>query len=59
LNGTIAELDAWLAGAREMDVPEAYWLEIDYQRAIYATERDWLSRLVDRLESKDLPWPRP
>ena len=59
LNGTIAELDAWLAGARDMDIPEAYWLENDYQRAMYATQRDWLSRLVDRLESKDLEWPRP
>jgi DNA-binding PadR family transcriptional regulator len=59
LNGTIAELDAWLAGAREMDIPEGYWLESDYLRAMYATERDWLSRLVDRLESKDLEWPRP
>lgn len=59
LNASIAELEAWLAGARDMDVPEAYWLGMDYQRAMFTTERDWLSRLVDRIESKDLEWPRP
>jgi DNA-binding PadR family transcriptional regulator len=59
LNASIAEFEAWLARARGLDVPEAYWLAVDYQSAMYATERDWLSRLVDRIESKDLPWPRP
>jgi DNA-binding PadR family transcriptional regulator len=58
LNGSIAELDAWLAGAKGMNVPEAYLLAGDYQRAMFTTERDWLSRLVDRIESKDLEWPR-
>ncbi|MGH3969560.1 MAG: PadR family transcriptional regulator, partial [Mycobacterium sp.] len=58
LNARIAELAAWQEGARGMDVPEPYWLEIDYSRAMHTTERDWLSRLADRIESKDLAWPR-
>lgn len=57
LQGTIAELDAWVDGAQAMKVAEAYWLAVDYLRAMHATERDWLNRLADRIESKELPWP--
>ncbi|MGH3492340.1 MAG: PadR family transcriptional regulator [Sciscionella sp.] len=59
LDCNIAEADAAMQGARGMDVPEPYWLVLDYQRAMYATERAWLARLADRIESKDLTWPRP
>jgi DNA-binding PadR family transcriptional regulator len=58
LNASIAEMDAWIAGARELVVPEAYYLEADYQRAMHITERDWLSRLADRIQNKEIEWPR-
>lgn len=58
LQGALAEMQAWLDGARTMDVPEAYWLAVEYQHAMTTTERDWLSHLADRIESKELSWPR-
>lgn len=58
LQGLIDEMDAVVAAVREQDVAEAYWLVADYLRAVYTTERDWIAHTKDRIESKDLPWPR-
>lgn len=55
----VDEFDSLIAIARNDEVPEAYWIAADYLRVLHSTERDWLRRLADRIESKDLPWPRP
>jgi DNA-binding PadR family transcriptional regulator len=59
----VADLDVWLTtvdeaitAARENQVPEPYWMGADYIRTQIASERDWLATLIDRIESKDLPW---
>jgi DNA-binding PadR family transcriptional regulator len=57
LQQLIDEVDALIASARTRDVPEAYWVTADYLRAMHTTERDWIAHLIDRIESKDLPWP--
>ncbi len=58
LQAQIDELTEWISGARRMGVDEAYWLAADYERAQQRAERGWLRRLADRIESKELPWPR-
>lgn len=58
LQKLVDETDVVIAGAQDRQVPEAYWLVADYLRAQLITERDWLRRLADRIESKDLPWPK-
>jgi DNA-binding PadR family transcriptional regulator len=59
----IEDLDRWLAeiaaavdSARELQVPEAYWMGADYIRAQVTAERDWLTTTIERIESEDLPW---
>jgi DNA-binding PadR family transcriptional regulator len=38
------------------DVPRLYWLNVDYDRAVRAAQLAWLQRIVDELESGELPW---
>ena len=49
-------------GARERMLPLIYdelrSLAAEYLRVMLAAERDWLRTTIDRLETKDLPWPR-
>jgi DNA-binding PadR family transcriptional regulator len=52
----VAELDEAIAGVTERQVPEQFWLAADYNRAVLAAERDWLTTLLQRIESKDLSW---
>jgi DNA-binding PadR family transcriptional regulator len=59
LQTLIDEITVVARGAQHEQVPEAYWLAADYLVAVHTTERDWLRRLADRIESKDLPWPTP
>ena len=57
LDELVADVEQISAGAREHGVPEVYWLTAEFLRAMRATERDWIARLIDRIESKDLTWP--
>jgi DNA-binding PadR family transcriptional regulator len=57
LQQLVDEVDALIDSARAREVLEAYWVTADYLRAMHATERDWIARLIDRIESKDLSWP--
>jgi DNA-binding PadR family transcriptional regulator len=59
----LADLDAWLADldhslgeAREKGVHEPYWIGGAYIRNQIGAERDWLATIIERIESKDLPW---
>jgi DNA-binding PadR family transcriptional regulator len=55
----IADVQALIGHARDNSIPEAYWLSADYLLTIKAAERDWISTLLTRLSSKELPWPTP
>ena len=59
----IEDLDHWLtdvdravAGARATEVPEPYWMAADYVREQVVAERAWLTKTIERIESKDLEW---
>ncbi|MEU4391783.1 PadR family transcriptional regulator [Kribbella sp. NPDC023855] len=56
LDTWLADIDEGLADAREAEVPEPFWIGGAYVRHQLAAERDWLATLIDRIESKDLPW---
>jgi hypothetical protein len=43
--------------AADSGTPEMYWITADYFRVLRCAERDWIARTIDRLETKDLPWP--
>jgi DNA-binding PadR family transcriptional regulator len=58
LSALIDDVTAVVAEAQDQGTDEAYWVTADYLRAQLITERDWLRRLADRIESKDLPWPK-
>jgi DNA-binding PadR family transcriptional regulator len=59
LEASVTELTDLLEVARRLEVAEAYWFQLDYLRAITTTELDWISRLITRIDSKDLTWPTP
>ncbi|MEV5962914.1 PadR family transcriptional regulator [Kribbella sp. NPDC051952] len=52
----LTEIDEALAGARARQVPEVYWMGGAYLRTQLASERDWLTITIERIESKDLEW---
>jgi hypothetical protein len=55
------ELDLTSQGLEMMDqraIPEVYRLDVDYQHAFVRFEIDWLTRLIDRIDSGDLDWDR-
>jgi DNA-binding PadR family transcriptional regulator len=56
LDEQLAEVEGAIADVTERQVPEQFWLAADYNRAVLAAERDWLTTLLKRLENKDLSW---
>jgi DNA-binding PadR family transcriptional regulator len=56
-------LDAQIAEGERVvtakSLPEAFWMDLPYTRALLAAEIDHLTRLADRIESGDLDWPDP
>ena len=58
LDAQIADTAQEVDAARSRNVDEAFMLAADYLRVMLAAERDWLRTTIDRLETKDLPWPR-
>lgn len=57
LDDHIAEIRELLEVVRSQEIPEAFWLAADYLMTVKIAERDWISTMIDRLASKDLPWP--
>ncbi|TCN40296.1 DNA-binding PadR family transcriptional regulator [Kribbella orskensis] len=57
LRKQVDEIEATIERVRTEDVEEAYWFVADYLRTQAVAERDWLQTIVNRIESKDLPWP--
>lgn len=56
LDEQLNELQSVIADVTERQVPERFWLAADYNRAVLAAERDWLTTLLQRIESKELSW---
>jgi DNA-binding PadR family transcriptional regulator len=54
----LADLDQAVADARAREVPEPYWMTAGYVRGQAAAERDWITTIIERIESKDLEWQR-
>ncbi|MFF0815469.1 PadR family transcriptional regulator [Rhodococcus sp. NPDC003318] len=59
LEQDLAELDASRTAVAELGKPRAFWLELDYLRAVARTEIDWLRGTVDELDDGALPWITP
>ncbi|MFD4180030.1 PadR family transcriptional regulator [Rhodococcus sp. NPDC058514] len=53
------ELDTVRAMHTAADRPRVFWFGLDYQRALAATELDWMTALVAEIESGELPWLTP
>jgi hypothetical protein len=56
LDGRLAEVEEAVADVEERGVPEPFWIAADYNRAQLAAEREWLTTVIKRIESKDLSW---
>lgn len=41
----------------EQGTPELYWADIDLRLRHRETELSWTRRMIQRLESRELPWP--
>jgi DNA-binding PadR family transcriptional regulator len=57
----LAEISQALDRAGTSTVPEvyeAYWLSWSYLLHTKQAELDWISRLIERIKSKDLEWPK-
>lgn len=57
LEAEVAALGTVIATAQERHVNEAYWFVADYLRTRQGAELAWIDRLLERLRTKDLPWP--
>lgn len=55
-NDTTAEL---VSAARADGISDAYLIGGDYVKAILGAQHDWITDLITRIETKDLPWPHP
>ncbi|AWB93272.1 PadR family transcriptional regulator [Aeromicrobium chenweiae] len=56
LDDDIDELRALLRAARERGTPETYWVAGDYLLTTAVAQRDWITTLIHRIETKDLIW---
>jgi DNA-binding PadR family transcriptional regulator len=57
-----ADIDLLESGgalARSRQVPEMYWLDVDYVLAMRRSQRDWIATAISRLKTKELPWSSP
>jgi len=57
LQEQVDELDSTVEQIRTEGLEEAYWFVADYLRTQTVAELTWLRTIIDRIESKDLPWP--
>lgn len=54
-----AETDEILDVVLAKDLPERYWLDVSYVRAMLAAQIEWLHATVARIERGDVPWGGP
>ncbi|MCU1437486.1 MAG: transcriptional regulator [Naasia sp.] len=55
----LAGYDRAAAGLAERYIPERYWIDLDYQRAMLGAELTWTRGLLDRVRDGRLPWEPP
>lgn len=56
LRAQVVELEAGRARVAAKDVPEKYWIDIDYRRELLQAQIRWIERLSDRITTGDIPW---
>jgi DNA-binding PadR family transcriptional regulator len=56
MRSTLSSLDEAGTDLVGRDVPERFWIDLDYQRAVLRAELAWLERLLDRLTAGQLDW---
>jgi DNA-binding PadR family transcriptional regulator len=56
LAGKVAEADEILDVVHGKDLPERYWLDVSYVRAMLSAQIEWLHATVERIERGDVPW---
>ncbi|MBD8607113.1 PadR family transcriptional regulator [Aeromicrobium sp. CFBP 8757] len=56
LDEQIHHASTYLDAAHQRGVPEVYLLAGEYVRHLRRAERDWITTLITRIETKDLPW---
>lgn len=56
LDVEIDELSALLASSADRNIAETYWIAADYLLATTTTQRDWITHLITRIETKDFLW---
>ena len=49
-------LQAGEATVRKKDVARKYWIDLQYQQTMLASEMGWIRSLQDQLRSGELPW---
>ena len=49
-------LQAGEAAVRKKDVARKYWIDLQYQQTMLASEMGWIRSLQDQLRSGELPW---
>lgn len=53
----LSEITAALEQAGTSTVPEAYWISWSYLLHTKRAELEWIRRLAERIETKELEWP--
>lgn len=56
LDDDIVTIDAFLRAARDAGKQETYLVPGDYLLTMSVAQRDWISTLITRIDSKDFPW---
>jgi len=56
LDDDIAEIDTFLQSARACGKHETYLVPGDYLLAMSVAQRDWISHLITRIETKEFTW---
>lgn len=59
LAAKVAEADEILDVVRGKDLPERWWLDVSYVRAVLTAQIGWLQATVERIERGDVPWGDP
>ena len=50
------EADEILGVVRAKDLPERYWLDVSYVRAMLTTQIEWLAATADRIAAGHISW---
>jgi DNA-binding PadR family transcriptional regulator len=53
---SLDRLDAGAESLTGRDIPERYWIDLDFQRAVLHAEITWLERLLARISSGQIDW---